>query len=210
MIRPLRHAVAVLAAGAAALAVLAPTIASADQFFLDDAEGDVWEQVDTFTDTTYESGEPTRAGSVPNADLTQVRVAHSARKVKVWADYVDLRKGGEDIVIFGLGLRTDERVRRDSFVLNLTRHGRAFMTDRVGRGVPCRGLRGEIQWPQEQIEIDVPRRCLSRPTWVEFRAYGGRFLFESTPRAEIFRSYIDAAGKTGWNPREWSPRLFRG
>lgn len=200
----LRAALVSVVATASVLMTAGP--AAAQTLVIHDEVGDVW----TWDD---EAGKAVPAGSVRNADLTRLKVAHSDRKVKVWARYDNLRNV-EEMVFLGLGIRTNENVRRNSFVFNFSpRRDLAVLTDRRGREVRCAGLDADIQYHRDEVELVVPRSCLSRPDWVQVRGFAAALRITEGATAEeppVIEQYLDAAGKTGWKPNTWSPRLTRG
>jgi hypothetical protein len=200
----LRAGLVALVAGAA---LLAPLSASAETVVIKDRAGDVWAM--TEDPETWDT-ELSKAGSVANTDIENVKIAHSARKVKVWARYADLRRN-QDFVIFGFGVRTNESVRRDAYVFSFDRREDEFLVRRNGRLLKCRGMRAEVQWPQDEVELDIPRSCLSKPRWIQVRAFAQSMPGEQLESAdEPFVAHIDAVGKTGWNPNTWSQRVSRG
>ena len=200
----LRAGLVALVAGAA---LLAPLSATAETVVIKDRTGDVWTMTE---DTETWETEFSKAGSVANTDIENVKIAHSARKVKVWARYADLRRS-QDFVIFGFGVRTNESVRRDAYVFSFDRLEDKFLVRRNGRLVTCRGMRAEVQWPQDEVELDIPRSCLSKPRWIQVRAFAQSMPGEQLDSADgPFVAHIDAVGKTGWNPNTWSQRISRG
>ena len=73
-----------------------------------------------------------------------------------------------------------------------------------GGGVRCAGLKREVDWAADAVELVVPRACLSKPRWVQVVVAAGNYAGDGR------RSYIDVAGKAGHAFSGWSDKIRRG
>jgi hypothetical protein len=148
--------------------------------------------------------------AVPDRTLSDVRatkLTHSAKRVAVRVDYVDLQKVGEVLGIF-VDMYTDEKSR----TVELS----AFPADWSGKTqlynwkfnkVSCDGIRHSIDYADNIMTVSVPRRCLGNPRWVNFRVLGF---------AEDSGSYWDDAlsdnpiSSVDGNWLKWSGKVHQG
>ena len=202
-------AVAVVAA-AACLTTTVPAIA--DMTTVRDGAGDVWEsRVD------LASGDMSihRSDMQRNVDVRNVKIAHSARKLKFWVRYVDTRRN-DDLMGIDFLLRTPER-RMLSMSMVVDRKTDSVLMRRNGKQVKCTGLRAEMQYPQDEFELDIPRRCLGRPTWVKVAGVTSKIDLGQLEEAltsdvlpDSVSAYGDLIGTRGYKRISWTKRLYRG
>ena len=206
----LRAATVAVVAAAACLASTLPAVA--DMTRVHDGAGDVWEarvDVDTFDVTIH------RTDVQRNVDVRNVKIAHSARKLKFWVRYVDTRPN-DDMIGVDFMLTTPER-RMMSMSMAFDRETASLLMRRNGKPVKCRGLRAEMQYPQDEFELDIPRRCLGRPDWVKVGGVTSTMdmsfleeMMESGVEPETVSSYADVLGNSGFRRITWTKRLYRG
>ena len=184
-------------------AVLLPVAASAASLRIDDATGDTYVGMyDESTDTT--TYEP--AGSQVNVDLDDVVVKHTARVVRAKATYVDLRRAGDNAIMYLLQIRTNEGLKRDVMVETFmsSKRGSVMFSKPNGREVKCGGLDHGIDYAADTITVSVPRQCLSNPRYVEAFTVGAGL-------SESGEQYIDHGHMAAMKEKVvWSERVRRG
>lgn len=147
--------------------VLVPGSSQAEVKAHTDATGDVF--VSPESDGAGENFTP--APDRVEGDVTGVRVAHRANKVKLTLRYRELSRTGF-ANIHSFRIRT-EKVVRDVTVFGITGHwrGEAEMSTARGRTVSC-ALSHTIDYATNRVTVLVPRSCLSNPRWVRVGAAG--------------------------------------
>lgn len=214
MLRPsFRHAVSALLAAAALLVpVAAAAPASAEMTVVQDPRGDVWAATMSLVDEDFTVQ---RSDVQTNVDVRNVKIAHSARALKFWVRFVDLRRN-QDMVAVDFMLRTPER-RMLAMTVSFDRATDTMLLRRNGAMVGCRDLRVELQVPQDELELDIPRRCLGRPEWVKVGGVTSTVdlgfideLIETGEEPESITAYGDLIGSAGYRRLAWTPRLHRG
>lgn len=213
MLRPSFRAVVstFLATGALLVhGVMAP--ASAEMTVVQDARGDVWAATMSLTDDSFTL---TRTDVQTNVDVRNAKIAHSARTLKFWVRFVDLRRN-QDVVAVHFMLRTPERTMA-AMTVSFDRDTDATLLRRNGALVRCRDLRVELQVPQDELELDIPRRCLGRPDWVKVGGVTSKVdlafvdkLIETGEGPDEITAYGDLIGTAGHRRLSWTPRLHRG
>lgn len=200
MSQPHLRAAAVVLTLAAAL--LVPTGAAAQSVRIDDATGDSWHELYADGGTRPTGFEP--AGSAPNSDIVEVKVSHTATRVKVRTTFVDLVNDAEGVIAV-TKIRTSEGVNRRAWAVKEAagRPTRGYLTG--GGLTTCRGLRQEVSFSQDFAQVSVPRRCLSNPRWIKVVAGGGNYAEAPDPA-----SYRDIAGTTGPRFAGLSEKIRRG
>ena len=206
----LRAATVAVVAAAACFASTLPAVA--DMTSVRDGAGDVSEvriDVDNLDLAIH------RTDMQRNVDVRNVKIAHSARKLKFWVRYVDTRPN-DDMIGIEFILTTPER-RMMSMSMAFDRETASLLMRRNGRAVKCRGLRAEMQYSQDEFELDIPRRCLGRPEWIKVGGVTSKMdmgfleeLVESGVEPETFSSYADVLGNPGYRHITWTERLYRG
>ena len=191
---------ALVATTLAATAVLPVAPAFAQSVTITDGTSDAWEE-----HQDPETGEITytEAGSPMNSDITKVVAKHTSRTVVIRTTFADLRNN-ELGVIVGAKIRTNEGVKR--LALALKESGSRADSVLLGRRGPvrCSGLRQEIDWSRDRVDLAVPRACLSKPRWVQVVVSGGNYGSSGG------HSYVDVAGKAGHGFTGWSEKIRRG
>lgn len=214
MLRPsFRAALSAFIAGAALLVpVLAAAPASAEMTVVQDSRGDVWAATMSLVDEQFTLE---RTDVQTNVDVRNVKIAHSARTLKFWVRFVDLRRN-QEMVAVDFMLRTPER-RMVAMSVSFDRDAETLLLRRNGDLVRCRDLRVELQVPQDEFELDIPRRCLGRPDWVRVGGVTSKVdlgfldeLIETGEEPESITAYGDLIGTAGYRRLSWTPRLHRG
>lgn len=189
---------------AVAVVVALPAAASAASLTIDDATGDTYlATYDEATDT--ESFEP--AGSQVNVDLDKTVVKHKSGAVVVKAKYAELKRD-DKVIFFGVELRTDEGLKRETGVFTFARaKGDSYMATGSGmKDVKCPGLAHEIDYAADLLSLTIPRSCLSRPKWVQARV--GSVGLEDSQSND---AYVDNGhNATSNEPKTWSDKVRRG
>jgi hypothetical protein len=157
-----RRGALVAAALCAAVVGLAPATAQSQTLTDPDAAGDV-----------VRFGKDERVVAVPERtlnDVSSTRLTHSASRVAIRVEYVDLKKGGD---VQGLHIRlvTDEGVRRYLQLVAHPQHwsGETDMYNRRWHSVACGGVRHTIDYKANTMMVSFPRKCAGNPRWVKLR-----------------------------------------
>jgi hypothetical protein len=191
---------ALVATTLAATSVLPAAPALAESVTIADGTSDAWEQ-----HQDPETGEITytEAGSPMNSDVTKVVAKHTARTVVIRTYFQNLRNNELGVVV-GAKIRTNEGVKR--LALALKEDGRRADAVLLGRtsAVRCQGLRQDIDWAGDRVDLAVPRACLSKPRWVQVVVSAGNYGSSGG------HSYVDVAGKAGHGFTGWSDKIRRG
>jgi len=166
--RHTRVLTAATALSAVALALGAPTAATAQTWNHADPAGDVVKY--TFDTDTFEeshTGDP----SVTNGDVISSTIKHNPRKVIATLRFRDLAVTHEDLTIFAMSIRTDKG-NRDMTVAAMKGHERGVrdFSRPDGHSVRCRGASHHIDYAAHTVSVVVPRSCLGRPRWVKVSA----------------------------------------
>jgi hypothetical protein len=193
-----RSAVLVAAAAAAALV---PTAALADGAGHTDAAGDVQSVA------LDAAGKPTSAPAVAeptatNGDITGVRAANGARKIKVVLHFADLHPAG-DAAAFSVLIATPN-MGRLAIVTTRPGHwdGQAFLANVHGTKVRC-NVGHRISYTQRKVVVKVPRSCLRQPKVIKVGARS--FIGEGSKL--FFDDAYAAAGPL--SPYSLSPKIHR-
>ena len=103
-------------------------------------------------------------------DVTRTRLAHSARRIAVEVEYVDLAKKAGEIQVLDIAMKTNEGARRYLQVAAYAKHwsGETEMYDGQWRSLRC-SVRHSIDYEADVVKVSFPRRCASNPRWVWFR-----------------------------------------
>ena len=206
----LRAAAVAVVTAAACVASTLPAVG--DMTTVRDGAGDVWEaRVD------FDTGDLTvnRTDVQRNVDVRNVKIAHSARKLKFWVRYGEARHN-DDLLGIDFALKTPER-RMMSMSMAFDRQADSFLMRRNGKPVNCHGLQAEMQYAKDEFELVIPRRCLGRPKWVKVGGVTSKVdlgaleeLMESGAEPEAISAYGDLLGSHGYKRITWTERLYRG
>jgi hypothetical protein len=137
------------------LAVVSTGVANARDVTVRDARHDVWR-----------TNPKAKAPGVRNGDVVWTLFRHGPRNVVVQTKYVDLARIGS-YAQYTLRIENGAHTYREVLVETSpnTWKGKARVFDRRGDRVRCR-TRHQISYRANTIRIEVPRRCLNRPTYV--------------------------------------------
>ena len=152
-----------IAALCAALVAVTPGAAQAQTITDPDAVGDVI----TFNENDADVPVPERTLN----DVSATTLTHSARRVAIRVEYVDLSKRADDYQGLFIAVVTDEGARRRVSLDAWRGHwsGENQMYGRNYRDVRC-AVRHDIDYEANTMKVSFPRRCASNPRWVKFRA----------------------------------------
>ena len=152
-----------IAALCAALVAVTPGAAQAQTVTDPDAVGDVI----TFNEDDADVPVPERTLN----DVSATTLTHSARRVAIRLEYVDLSKRADDYQGLFIAVVTDEGARRRVSLDAWQGHwsGENQMYGRNYRDVRC-AVRHDIDYEANTMKVSFPRRCASNPRWVKFRA----------------------------------------
>ena len=181
---------------ATSLAVLLPAQAFADSTIHRDATKDM-------ISFSFENEEEVPAPDRSDGDIRGISATHAVRKVLITVRFVEWTRR-PDMAIPLFRLRTNENQLRDVLVRpgTRTRPSMAFMTNWRGEEVRCR-MTTSVQIVANKVTLGVPRKCLSRPRWVQVGA--GVVTFED-PDIFVDDAYLDGRIR---NQIALGPRLFR-
>jgi hypothetical protein len=167
---------ALVATAAVSAAVLVPAGAASAQraVITDSGTADVWQQV-----YDQEAGQDVyeQVGSLPNTDVTTTTVTHTATRLKVTVQYVDLVKDKRYEPTFRSWLKLDDgsgavlTVWVDENWEPLTYLVRARADLVSGRALlrpTCAGIKAKFDWTANTLTSSIPRSCLKDPRWVRF------------------------------------------
>jgi hypothetical protein len=152
-----------VAAFCAALVAVTPAAAQAQTVTDPDTVGDVI----TFNEDDAAVPVPERTLN----DVSATTLTHSARRVAIRLQYVDLSKRADDYQGLFIAVVTDEGVRRRVSLDAWRGHwsGETQMYGGNYRDVPC-AVRHDSDYEANTMKVSFPRRCASNPRWVKFRA----------------------------------------
>jgi hypothetical protein len=190
---------AILATAAAATLVLAPSSALADGASHTDATGDV--QSVTIDAEGKPTGAPAPEAS-SNGDITGVRAANGARKIKVVLHFADLHPAG-DADAFSVLIATPS-MGRLAIVTTRPGHwgGQAFLANVHGTKVRCK-VGHRISYDHRKVVVKVPRSCMRQPKVIKVGARS--FIGEGSKL-----SFDDAYAAAGpLSPYSLSPKIHR-
>jgi len=151
--------------------------ASAQGLRIRDAQHDMW--------AGAASDQPSAFRAAPHrttGDVVSVRLRHGTRNVVITEKFARLDRSGLGD-LYGFELRTDERVWRDVQVEAYRHSGwnpTLSMVRRNGRSVTCNGLTARIDYATDLVRLQVPRRCLGQPRWVQLSAVDAHITFNDT------------------------------
>ena len=191
---PLR-AVAVGAA-VAVLPVAAPSAIAADLTLID-ARHDMW---------VIEEGstEPDPAPGARIGDFVRTTFRHEDRLVVIKSSFLELTRTGKRLTVWvdmrdQNGTKTTVGVRASPG----NRAGQTLLFTSQGRDIPC-NVRHRINYERNVVRLVIPRRCLDRPRWLQFRE-----LSEYSGRTLRF-ARVDDPNTTGPPDVAWTSRVRRG
>jgi hypothetical protein len=181
---------------ATSTAVLLPAQAFADSTIHRDATKDM-------ISFNFENEEELPAPDRSDGDIRGISATHAVRKLLITVRFVEWTRR-PDMAIPIFRLRTNENQLRDVLVRpgTRTRPSMAFMTNGRGEEVRCR-MTTSVQIVANKVTLGVPRKCLSRPRWVQVGA--GIVTFED-PDIFVDDAYLDGRIR---NQIALGPRLFR-
>ena len=163
----------IVAAGlAAALVATSSSAANAQVVEHPDAAGDVVAE-------SYETGKVQPAPDHVRNDARATTLAHTATRVSVRIGYAEMQRVGHANGLF-LVMVTNEGVRRGVEVVAGPGDwaGDAEMWRGDERSVRC-AIRVSMDYADNVTSVSFPRRCLSSPRWVRFRAVSWAFEGDS-------------------------------
>lgn len=178
--------------------VLLPAQAFADSTIHRDATRDM---VSFNLDSDEET--PTPAPDRSDGDIRGVSATHAPRKVLITVRYVEWTRN-PDLSAPIFRLRTNENQLRQVQVFpgTRTRPSRAFMINGRGQDVRCR-MTTSVQIVANKVTLGIPRKCLSRPRWVQV---GTGIVAFDEPLVFLDDAYLDGRIR---NQLALGPRLFR-
>lgn len=149
--------------------------------------------------------EPLRA----EGDVRRLRVNHRAHVIRVTMFQEQLTRAREGAAAFHVfALRTNEGKRADvSLIAFKGKQQGMTLFGMRGRDGECRGMRSYIDYANDNVQVSIPRRCLSNPRWVQVGAGTGSFT-----DAEDSRLYVDDANLDAQihDDITFGPRVRRG
>jgi hypothetical protein len=143
----------------------------------------------------------------PNVDIVRASVSHASRKVRVRVEYVDLVRD-EDIRVAGLSLKTSKRARYllQWAAFERRNRGEVYLVRAPKfKDVRCHGMKFAPDYDANMLAIDIPRKCVGRPHWLQFHAEA--LSFSRAGAGE--QIYADAAGAERYPALGWSKRVGR-
>jgi hypothetical protein len=157
-------------AGVATLTLAGASPASAAHWTHEDAVGDVQSQTATFDEGTGEiqEGEPITAPDNTDTDITRVKVNHRTHRVVLQTTLRDVTaKSGFAVY----DLRTDTGKYSVLQRLGKDKSFPAFSFSRAnGDRVRCPEVERSVDRADNRATVELPRRCLGRPSWVRVGA----------------------------------------
>lgn len=191
------------AATAAVFVVLLPSSAHADSLLRVDATQDV--QTVVLDDQGEFSGDPVVVPSRTIGDITKTRITHDSTRVRVLMYYRSLPRYGF-INLHEFRFLTSELERSVEVVAgsgNWT--GESALYTKAGNEWPCPGLTHVIDYTNKLVVVNVPRSCLSNPSFVKV---GAGMMAVSSSGDRIW--FDDAQLNAGNTPKlTLSPGVFR-
>jgi hypothetical protein len=181
---------------ATSTALLLPTQAFADSTLHRDATKDM-------ISFNFETDEEAPAPDRTDGDIRGLSATHAARKVLITVRFVEWIRH-PDMAIPVFRLRTNENQRRDVQVRpgTRTRPSKAFMINGRGEDVRCH-MTTSVQIVANKVTLGIPRKCLSRPRWVQVGA--GIVEFQD-PNVFVDDAYLNGRIR---DQLALGPRLFR-
>ena len=154
-----------LVAAALCAALVAATPAASHAETVDD--------VDAVGDMIVYDGAPIPVPDRTLNDVSNTRFTHGGRRVAIRVDYVDLKKKAGGVgQWFLIHMITNEGVRRHLDLVASSGHwsGATQMYNRRYASVDC-SVRHSIDYEANVTKLSFPRRCVSKPRWMVFRAH---------------------------------------
>ena len=191
----------ILAVAAPALALI-PVAANAASVTTHDAAHDVVSGGQE--DDTINVPEPLRR----EGDVLSLRVNHRANVVRVtmFEDQLTrVRKG--DMAFHVFALRTNEGKRADVSLLTQKGKWQGKADFFSGRNSKCRGLRSNVDYAKNSVQVTIPRRCLSNPRWVQVG--GGTGVLTEGEAGRIYADDANLDAKVE-DDIAFGPRVRRG
>lgn len=180
---------------AALLALLVTPVAVADDLVVPDGRGDYWH------DHRGDGEAPDQhRPDWGNPDIRRTAYRHWDDRVSVRIKMARLRRGDGGYWKVEVRLRTDEGLRRRATWFKPFDSPPTISWSGPGS---C-AIDGRIDFADDVLIVDVPRRCLSAPTHVELKS-ATRWWPTSDDVA-----YVDVAGESGYRLQEWSDPVARG
>jgi hypothetical protein len=174
--------------------LLLPTSAAAERLEVLDGRRDYWHDHRADGDTPDQH--PTGLGQNPDIRRTVYRHWHHRVSVRIKMARIDLGGYWE----IEVRMRTNERVRGIATWFKPSQG--TPITTWPGPG-SC-SIDGRIDYDRDAFVIDVPRRCLSRPTRVAFKSATRRWITSDDV------AYLDVSGQPGYRLSHWSAPVARG
>ena len=100
-----------------------------------------------------------------NGDIIGTTPSNIGREVVVKVNFEDLRKD-VDSFTHELRVKTPRHEYQLFAFANEERWRGQFLLFRDGDRVPCRDLGHRISYPENEMDVIIPRSCLGRPAWV--------------------------------------------
>lgn len=138
-----------------------------------DAHAETVDDADAVGDMVVHDGDPVPVPDRTLNDVRRTRFTHGGRRVAIKVDYVGLKKEAGGVGQWlGIHMVTNEGVRRHLDLVASAGHwsGATQMYDRQYVSVGC-SVRHSIDYGANVATLSFPRRCLSKPRWVVFRAH---------------------------------------
>lgn len=194
----------ITAAVVAPALALIPVAANAAIVTTHDAEHDVMSMGAEDDDIT--TPEPLRA----EGDVLKMRVNHRANVVRVTLFEKKITRAHDGSAAFHLfALRTNEGKRAELSLIAFKGRLQGLSDFAVrGKQTKCRGVRTYIDYANDNVQVSIPRRCLSNPRWVQVGAGTGSISDEG----EDSRIYADDANLDAQirDDIAFGPRVRRG
>ncbi len=181
---------------ATSAALFVPSSSSAeDQIVLDPAR-DYWH------DHRADGGTPDQhRPDYGKPDLRRTAYRHWHDRASVRFKMARLERPDHGYWRVTVQLRTNEGLRRTASMF-VDFDGRHTTIDWSGSG-NC-AIDHQIDYAGDAFVLDVPRTCLSAPTWIRFRS-----ATRWWPTSDDV-PYLDVTGSTGYRLKEWSAPIARG
>ncbi|MBA2768797.1 MAG: hypothetical protein H0U35_06650 [Sporichthyaceae bacterium] len=203
-----------LTVGTSLAACLVPALAGAAELRTDDGVGDVWAEV--YDDTgTFEGW--VKAGTVVNGDVISTKARHASRRIVFTTRYALLVRGaGEN------RFKTQQQMRfpdgsTAAVVVDTSNGwtGASYVYDAdTGNGIPCAGVRHEIDYDADTVRVSFPRACVDRPRWLRYVGLAYAWSGSDTETGDDDHNYLDnalnAGHKQGTGNSNTSPRIYAG
>ena len=188
LVRRLFRWVAVPVAVIATLPFTAPALAA--DVTVSDGRGDMWVIQEGAT-----TADPAPQESV--GDFVRTTFRHTATRVVVRSKFVDLTREGR---LFRMWVDMRDQAGRRVFAKVETtprdRNGHTQMFGGRGRDIAC-NITHRVDYAQNTVRVSFPRRCLSNPRTLQFRAFS-EFSRQNLGFARIDNPHNERATSRAW------------